>query len=157
MSDSTALKELSLRIEAFMTEHHVMSLATLGPEGPHAANLFYACDGLSLIWISDPKSRHSREIEAEARVAVTIAPDYTDFSIIRGVQIWGLAYKVIDGERARQMEILESRFAFLRRTEEGPKKMHDAYSQAAIYRLDPRRIVFIDNTRGFGHKETLDF
>jgi uncharacterized protein YhbP (UPF0306 family) len=109
-----------------------------------------------LTWISDSKSRHSRELAAEARVAATIAPDYTDFSIIRGVQIWGAAYKVNDRERARHMAILESRYAFLRRTTEGPKKMHDAYMQAAIYRLDAKRIVFIDNTKGFGHKETLD-
>ena len=156
MSDSTALDELRLRIEFFLAEHHVMSLATLGLEGPHAVNLFYACDGLSLIWISDPKSRHSRELEAQTRVATTIAPDYTDFSTIRGVQIWGVAYRVSDSERARQMVILENRYAFLRRPAEGPKKMHDAYTQAAIYRLDPKRIVFIDNTKGFGYKETLD-
>jgi uncharacterized protein YhbP (UPF0306 family) len=156
MSDLSAENQLRLRIESFLTEHHVMSLATHGPEGPHAANLFYACDGLALTWISDSKSRHSRELAAEARVAATIAPDYTDFSIIRGVQIWGVAYKVNDRERARHMAILESRYAFLRRTTEGPKKMHDAYMQAAIYRLDAKRIVFIDNTKGFGHKETLD-
>lgn len=156
MPDPAAQNELRLRIESFLTEHHVMSLATAGPDGPHAANLFYACDGLSLIWISDPKSRHSRELEVQARVATTIAPDYTDFSIIRGVQIWGVAYKVSDSERARQIAVLETRYAFLRRTAEGPKKMHDAYTQAAIYRLDPKRIVFIDNTKGFGHKETLD-
>jgi uncharacterized protein YhbP (UPF0306 family) len=153
MSDSIALR---LRIEAFLAEHHVMSLATLGPEGPHATSLFYACDGLSLIWISDPKSRHSRELEAHARVATTIAPDYEDFSVIRGVQIWGVAGKVSDSERAKQIAVLENRYAFLRRTGQGPKKMHDAYSQAAIYRLDPKRIVFIDNTLGFGHKETLE-
>lgn len=156
MSDPTTLKELRARVETFLAEHHVMSLATLGPEGPHAANLFYACDGLSLIWISDPKSRHSRELEANARVATTIAPDCTDVSVIRGLQMWGVAYKVSDNERAKHMAVLENRYAFLRRTDEGPKKMHDAYSQAAIYRLDPRRIVFIDNTKGFGHKETLD-
>jgi uncharacterized protein YhbP (UPF0306 family) len=102
MNDSAARNELRLRIEPFLTEHHVMWLATIGPEGPHAANLFYACDGPSLIWVSDPKSRHSRELETQARVATTIAPDYTDFSIIRGVQIWGVAYKVSGSERARR-------------------------------------------------------
>jgi uncharacterized protein YhbP (UPF0306 family) len=34
--------------------------------------------------------------------------------------------------------------------------MHDAYAQSAVYRLDPKRIVLIDNTKGFGHKETLE-
>ena len=51
-------------------------------------------------------------------------------------------------ERATQIAILENCYVFLRRMTEGPKKMHDAYSQPAIYRLDRERIVFIGNTKG---------
>ncbi len=156
MIHSAAQNDLPVRIAAFLAAHHVMSLATAGLDGPHAASLFYACDGLSLVWISDAKTRHSREVEAHGQVAATIAPDYADFSTIRGLQIRGIAYRVNDSERARLMALLESRYAFLRRPAEGPKKMHDAYAQAGIYRLDPKHIVFIDNAKGFGHKETLD-
>lgn len=156
MSNSPLTIELRGRIEAFLAAHHVMSLATIGREGPHAASLFYAYDGLVLIWISDPASRHSRDVDAEPRVAATIAADYSHFAQIRGLQIWGIARRVEQNERERCLTMLEARYVFLKRSAEGPEKMHNAYAQSAIYRLDPKRLVLIDNTRGFGHKETLD-
>lgn len=156
MSNSTPTSELRGRIEVFLAAHHVMSLATIGSDGPHAASLFYACDGFVLIWISDSASRHSRDVDTEPRVAATIAADYADFTEIRGLQIWGVARRVEQNERARYLPLLEARYAFLKRSAEGPKKMHDAYVQSTIYRLDPKRIVLIDNTKGFGHKETLE-
>jgi uncharacterized protein YhbP (UPF0306 family) len=66
--------ELGQQIGAFLAAQHVMSVATLGPSGPHATSLFYACDGLALVWVSEPDSQHSREIEADPRVAATVAP-----------------------------------------------------------------------------------
>ena len=81
--------DLADRIAEFLDAHHVMSLATCGPHGPHAANVFYARDGFSLLWVSDPQSRHSRNIEINPQVSATIAPDYRDFAEIRGVQIFG--------------------------------------------------------------------
>jgi nitroimidazol reductase NimA-like FMN-containing flavoprotein (pyridoxamine 5'-phosphate oxidase superfamily) len=63
--------ELDQQIGAFLAAHHVMSLATMGSSGPHATSLLYACDGLALVWVSEPDSRHSREIEADLRVSYT--------------------------------------------------------------------------------------
>lgn len=34
--------------------------------------------------------------------------------------------------------------------------MKQADESAELYRLVPREMVIIDNTRGFGHKDTLD-
>ena len=128
MSNPTPTSQLRARIEAFLGAHHVMSLATIGREGPHAASLFYASDGLALIWLSDPASRHSRDVDAESRVAATIAADYPDFAEIRGLQIRGSARRLGQNERARHLTLLEARYAFLKRSAEGPKKMHDAYA-----------------------------
>ncbi len=155
MSDA-AEHDLAERIGAFLAAHHVMSLATLGPGGPHAASLFYACDGLALIWVSDPATRHSRDVEADPRVAATVAPDYSSFADIRGLQIAGTARRLADEERARHLTLLEARYPFLKALSQAPAKMREAYAQTAVYRLEPARIVLIDNTRGFGHKETLD-
>lgn len=156
MSNSAPMNELRGRIEAFLAAHHVMTLATIGREGPHAVSLFYAYDGFVLIWISDPASRHSCDVDAEPRVAATIATDYAHFAEIRGLQIRGVARRVEHNERTRYLALLEARYVFLKRSAEGPKKMRDAYAQSAIYRLDPKRIVLIDNTKRFGHKETLE-
>lgn len=148
--------ELDQQVGAFLAAHHVMSLATLGASGPHATNLFYACDSLALIWVSDPDSQHSREIAADPRVAATVAPDYSDFSVIRGLQITGAAQQIVTtDERMRHLAQLEARYPFLRQFTVGPVELRNAYARTAVYRLRPTRIVLIDNTKGFGHKETL--
>jgi len=149
--------ELGQQVNAFLAAHHVMSLATMGSSGPHATSLLYACDGLALIWVSEPDSQHSREIEADPRVSATVAPDYSDFAIIRGVQITGAARRVVAAdERMRHLAQLEARYTFLGQLAAGPAKLREAYARTAVYRLQPARLVLIDNTKGFGHKETLE-
>jgi uncharacterized protein YhbP (UPF0306 family) len=147
--------ELSDRIAAFLDAHHVMSIATIGAQGPHAASVFYARDELALLWVSDRASRHSVELEADGRVAATIARDYSDFATIRGLQISGRAHRLGDeAERARARHILELRYAFLKQPATGG--LRDTYERAQIYRLDVVRFVLIDNSRGFGHKDVLE-
>jgi uncharacterized protein len=148
--------ELRRQIGSFLAAHQVMSLATFGASGPHATSLFYACDELALVWLSEPETRHSREIEADPRVAATVAPDYSDFSTIRGVQIAGTAHRVVVGdERMRHLVQLEARYPFLGQLASGPLKLRQANARTAVYWLQPARIVLIDNSKGFGHKETL--
>jgi len=147
--------ELADRIAAFLDAHEVMSLATIGAQGPHAANLFYARDAMALVWVSDPASRHSLELAADARAAATIAHDAADVAAIRGVQLSGRAQRVSDPTaRAVAQRVLEARFPFLRQTAD--TALRDNYQRAAIYRLDIERVVLIDNSRGFAHKEVLD-
>ncbi len=149
--------DLRQRIGAFLGEWHVLSLATADEDGPHAANLFYACDDLVLVWVSAPDARHSRAIERSPHVAATVAPDYDDFPAVKGVQIEGTARQMGDlRERQAAFAVLESRYPFLAQRAGLPDAVRDAYAQAAVYRLEPSRIVLIDNTQGFGHKEVLE-
>ncbi len=149
--------ELGRRIGAFLAAHHVMSLATSGASGPHATNLFYACDGLALVWVSEPDRQHSREIEADPRVAATVAPDTSDFTAVCGVQIVGTARQIAAADaRLRLLAQLEARYPFLRQLAAGPPELRQAYARIAVYRLQPASIVLIDNSKGFGHKETLE-
>jgi len=149
--------ETAIRIAAFLDTHHVMSLATAGPEGPHAANVFYARDAFALVWVSDPNSRHSIELASDSRVAATVAPDYFDFGDIRGVQIAGRAHLIATGpESAKARALLEARYPALRQLSQGPAALQEAYARVEFYRLEPERMVLIDNSRGFGHKDTLD-
>lgn len=149
--------DLVERIVAFLAAHHVLSLATHGREGPHATNLLYAHDGVVLFWVSDLNTQHSREIEAEPRVAVTVAPDYSDFSDIQGLQLRGTAACIASADcRAWHLSELAARYPFLKRLADAPPTLQAAYARAAVYRFEPSRVVLIDNTKGFGHKETLD-
>jgi hypothetical protein len=149
--------ELRAEILAFLDAHTVMSLATAGADGGHATSLMYARDGLTLFWVSDPESRHSREIEASPRVAATIAPDYDDFKEIRGLQIHGRAGRLNGvAARAKGVARLAARYPFLKQFLTGPAELVRQMSKAAIYRLDPERIALIDNSKGFGHRDILE-
>jgi uncharacterized protein len=147
--------DLAARIESFLDAHHVMTLATVGDAGAHAASLMYARAGFTLQWTSDPQSRHSQHLERDARVTATVAPDYADFRIIRGLQIAGRARR-LDGSAAEEARAaLVARYAFLAELASGPPKLRAAFEKAAFYAVVPERITLIDNARGFGHKETL--
>jgi uncharacterized protein YhbP (UPF0306 family) len=147
---------LIARIEAFLDAQHVMTLATRGESGAHAASLMYARRGLTLHWTSDPATRHSRELDADDRVSATVAPDYADFRAIRGVQISGRAQRIANANEAHAArELLIQRYAFLAEIASAPPALRAALERASFYRLVPQRVVWIDNTLGFGHKEAL--
>ena len=151
-------EDTGARIVAFLEAHHVMSLATVGGNGPHAANVFYVRDGFALMWVSHPASRHSTELEADPRVAATIAADYTDFADVRGLQIAGRARRLVDdGERAHARRLLEARYTFLQKLSLLPQALLEAFARIHFYRLEPELLTLIDNSRGFGHKDTLEF
>lgn len=151
-------RDVSVQIAALLDRHHVMSLATVRPDGPHAANLFYARDGFDLLWISEASSRHSVAVEADARVAATIAMDYSDFPEIQGLQISGRAFLVTEeASRQRARLCLEARYPFLHAAANAREELRKAYELGQFYRLQPARIAIIDNKRGLGFKQTLDF
>ena len=148
---------LRAEIEAFLGAHHTVSLATVDEQGaPHAANLLYAPDGLALYWMSDTQTRHSRHIEARPRVTATVAPDYADFRLILGLQIFGTARRLAGGESLATARRMISRYGFLAELASGPPALRAAFEKAGFYCLEPARITLIDNTKGFGHKETLE-
>jgi uncharacterized protein YhbP (UPF0306 family) len=150
-------ESLRAEIEAFLSAHHTMTLATASDGvGAHAASLLYAPDGLSLVWTSDARSRHSQHVAARAAVEATIAPDYSDFRNIRGLQIEGEASRVSGiADVARAQALMIARYSFLGLLASGPPALLAAWRKAGFYRLVPSRITLIDNTRGFGHKATL--
>lgn len=148
---------LRAEIEAFLAAHHTVSLATVDDQGvPHAANLLYALDGLVLYWMSDTETRHSHHIEVRSRVTATVAPDYADFRLIRGVQIFGRARRLAGGESLATARRMVSRYGFLAQLANGPAALRAAFEKAGFYCLEPELITLIDNTQGFGHKETLE-
>ncbi len=151
------MNKLNAEIDAFLAAHHVVSLATVDEDGaPHAACVMYALQGLKLYWMSDPQTRHSRHIEARPRVTATVAPDYTDFREIRGLQLFGSARRLSGAEALAAAGRMVSRYGFLATLANGPAKLRAAYEAAGFYCLEPERITLIDNTLGFGHKETLE-
>jgi uncharacterized protein YhbP (UPF0306 family) len=155
------MSELRPRLLAFLHHHDTMTLATIGPAGePQAAAVFYAADsGLDLYFLSDPQSRHGRNLAREPRVAATIQADGQNWREITGLQIEGTA-ALVDGvdKIAGVARLFAERFEFLREllTEGdgmGPPELAGPLASSRFYVLRPTWIRSIDNKLGFGHHE----
>jgi hypothetical protein len=65
---------LAPELAAYLANHHVMTLATQGSNGPWAAAVFYAWFDGALIFLSSPKSRHAANLAQDGRCAATNGP-----------------------------------------------------------------------------------
>jgi len=143
-------------ILAYIASHHVLTLATEHNHVPWAASLFYANDGLTLYFVSDPETRHAQNIAANPHVAATIHEDYDDWRSIQGVQLEGACREITDPiESARARVVYASKFPFIADLLRAPRELGAAFARARWYKIEPTWARFTDNTRGFGWKEVL--
>ena len=147
--------DLPSRVLAFLGEHHVMTLATVGAAGPWAAAVFYAHHDLKLYFLSAPSSRHAENLAANSRVAVTIQRDYDDWPGIRGLQCEGEVREVEAAEQARVRALYQERFPLIGGGAGVPRKILEALDKIRWYEFRPDEIYLIDNTLGFAHRERL--
>ena len=138
----------------YLANHHVMTLATQGSAGPWAAAVFYVNDGFTLNFLSSPRSRHGSDLAVDSRCAAAIHEDYSDWSDIKGIQLEGQV-RMLSG--SRQIEAI-SRYAVkfpVVRPDRAPALIQAAVQRVAWYELVPGRCFFVDNSRGFGHREEI--
>lgn len=146
------------RIGSFLDSFGTMSLATHGPDGPWAATVFFARDDqLNLYFISNPDSRHIREMHSSNTVAATVNGDHDTWDDIRGVQIAGIAGAVPARQRPATADRYLRKFPKIRRVVEQPltaveESIAARFHQSGFHVIRPTMIRLIDNTRGFGHK-----
>jgi hypothetical protein len=152
--------DLRRRVLAFLGEHHVMTLSTVGADGPWAAAVFYAFETggrgeLNLYFLSAPNARHAANIAADARVAATIQRDYDDWPGIRGLQLSGRVREVAPVDEARVRALYQRRYPLIGGGAGVPRKIMEALDRIRWYALAPEDIWLIDNTLGFAHREHL--
>ena len=157
-------ERLRLEISAYLQTHNVMTIASCHQNVPWAAAVFYASDGFDLYFLSSPKSRHGTNMAANATVSAAIHEDYRDWREIRGIQLEGRAERLRSLKlQARFWEVYLKKFPFV-------KQFFSVGGQAGsiadiltaklagvrLYRIVPHAVYFIDNSKGFGHRDRLD-
>jgi uncharacterized protein YhbP (UPF0306 family) len=134
---------------ALLGEETTMTLAVRDERGPWAAAVYFVADRFRLYWLSEPDCRHSRAIGADGAVAAEIHACETDWRKLRGLQIEGRAIEVADAaERRRAENLYLERFPFAR-------PLLARLRGVRWYRLDPDRMVSVDNARGFGDRREV--
>ncbi len=149
---SAELREIVLR---YLRDHPVMTLATSGPEGPWGAAVFYASDGFDLYFLSAPSSRHARDLAADPHVAATVQDQEADWRVICGIQLEGTATPLDGAARQRAMDLYLHKFPQISDLARLPIELAEAFGRIGWYRLVPSRLYFVDNTRGFGHRDEI--
>ncbi len=151
-----------------------MTIATAEDETPWAAAVFYANDGFTLYFLSDPGSRHSKDIAGNPMVGVTVNEDYHDWRQIKGVQMEGKAELVSsEDETAKAVATYVEKYPF---TAPYLKLMSSPFPgiikhldkllsklpftpglpttfNVKFYKVTATIIRFIDNEKGFAHHE----
>ena len=139
----------------YLGRHNVMTLATVGPEGPWAAAVFYVHRELRLYFLSSPASRHCENLAANPRVAATIQEDYRDWPEIKGIQLAGHVAPVEDAELASVRALYGAKFPVVGKIAGAPPAVVAALAKVRWYALTPDALYFVDNSAGFGHRSRL--
>lgn len=149
-------------IRLMLEAHNTITLATCRDGEPWAASLFFASDGeLNLYFVSDHRTRHARDIGSGADVVATVNVDCAEWSGVKGLQIAGFAETVDGIKRMNALRHYLLKFADVKALFEAPKgKDEETIAQrlkaANMYRLKPRWIRLIDNSKWFGYKIEVD-
>ncbi len=147
---------LRTRAEAFLRSHHVATLATCGAQGPWAAAVFYASEGLELIFVSSPRSRHARDLASEPRAAATVHENCADWRQIKGIQLEGTVRMLEGAQRAQAQRVYGERFPAITAIGQAPAAIVAALARVRWYALAPTRLYLLDNERAFGQRECIE-
>jgi uncharacterized protein len=135
----------------YLQKHHVMSLATQGPLGLWAAAVFYASERFDLYFLSAGQTRHAQNLAANPYVAATIQEDYHDWPAIQGIQLEGEILQLADAALAAAVAVYQQKYPFIA----ADPILQAAFSRVNWYRLRPLKLYFVDNSRGFAHRDQI--
>jgi len=154
-------EELERIVTDYMDSYTTMTLACNSGDHPWAAAVFYARDGLNLIFFSSRTARHSKAFSENPRAAATIHGDYHEWKEIKGLQMEGRVEPVSSKPaQVHALSVYLKRYPFVREFLSSPlsvaagvaKKM----SKIKLYLFRPERILYVNNEAGFGTRWQLE-
>lgn len=129
------------RIIDFLSNNHLLSLATSKENIPHACNCYYVYDQTQqvLIFSSDSKTKHANHFLDNPNVSAAISKDNIDYKKIQGIQLTGVVHS-IQKDLDRYTEVYSNKFPFA-------KNM-----PLSLWFLEIISVKMTDNNLGFGNK-----
>ena len=153
-------EDLRQTILDYMETHNAMSLATENEGVPHAASVFYVNRGFDIYFLSSPTTRHGTNMSQNPNVSATINEDYANWLLIKGIQMEGRV-ETIGGikENIDIARLYVKKFPYVTDFLFSPMKFGPKVAakvaKVRFHRLKPARILFLNNERGFGHRDEL--
>jgi len=147
------MNELQNKIMDYMKKTRFCSLTTIGRRSkePKSTIIFYENSGLDIYFNTGKGAEKVKNSKANPSVALAI--HYTDPSAKDIRDTRGLLYS------GRAEAVNEKDFD---QVPEGVKKVYGMVNQyfpnnAVIFKIKPKKIIFIDYSKGFGYKDVLKF
>ena len=154
-------EDVRAAIRGMLEQHNTMSLATVQAGRPWAASVFYASDAdLKLYFVSDSRTRHGRDMQANNYVAGAINPDCGTWDDVKGLQLEGRVSVLTGAGRLKALGCYLAKFHDVKALFERPRDRNEEtiaerLQAANLYCLVPDWIRLIDNSRWFGFKQEL--
>jgi uncharacterized protein len=144
------------KVQRYLKEHNVATLATCVDGVPWAAAVFYVNDGYTLYFLSSPTTRHCANLADNAAAAVTIQEDYQDWLDIKGVQLEGTVTELSGAEEQKAQRLYGKKFPVVGLVAHAPAAIVKALAKVRWYKIVPHRLYFIDNSIRLGHRDEID-
>ena len=143
--------EIKARIREYLDERMYINLGTVCADGtPLVHTVGFVIDGDAVCFMTDKRTRKAVNIKSNKAVAFTSDKDEPEIAKIQGVQMSGRAAKVEDApEVQRVMGMLVGKYPNL--AEMPPNENY------VVFKVAFKEGVFIDNTQGFGNRDSVGY
>ena len=154
-------KELEGIVTRFMDSFTTMTLVCSLDDRPWAAAVYYARQGLDLIFFSSSNSRHSMIFAHNGRAAAAIHGDYKGWKEIKGLQMEGTVAPITGTvAKARALTAYLKRYPFAKEFFTVPAAISPGVAlkitNLGLYIFRPENIRYLDNEPGFGTRWKLE-
>lgn len=138
----------------YLSEHNVLCLATTRDDLPWVAPVFYGVFNAKLIFLSAPHTLHCKNISANSAVAGSIQEDYNNWTTIKGIQLQGTVSRVTSECTHAVIDSYSKKFPVT--GDHAPVEIANALEKIHWFELSVEKLLFIDNSKGLGHRVELD-
>ena len=145
-------KEIRQAISDYLRTHRKMTLATVTLDGrPLAHTVEYVSDnGPMLFFVTKKTTRKAQNIMKNANVSFAVDEDYDDWMKIQGVQVEGRATILSDEKDIKYAtDLFLKKFPFVAEFAPDPDMV--------FVKIEPVAGFFLDNTKGFAHRDEVKF
>lgn len=145
-------EEIRQVISDYLKAHRKMTLATVTLDGrPIAHTVEYVSnDGPIMFFATKKTTRKAQNIMKNSNVSLAVDEDYDDWMKIQGVQVEGRATILSDEKDIKYaLDLFLKKFPFVAEFTPDPDMV--------FVKVEPVAGFFLDNTKGFAHRDEVKF
>ena len=145
------MNDVKMKISDYLAAHRYLRLGTVSANStPQVHTVGYVSEDCTVFFVTDSKSRKARNILENSAVAYAVDENYDDIMAIKGVQMEGEAAMVkLETEAMKILDLMAGKFPAMDKMPANP--------DLVIFRIEPLRGFYLDNTVAFGHRYYMEF